>query len=142
MKKLTTMFAGAATALMLSVGASAAMEMGEWDTDGTAGISSEEFRTGFDGMGVYDRWDADKNGQLTEDEFNAGIGDERREAFNTRFTEGAYGEWDGDDNGYLTEDEFGEGVYGGYDDDDDDVIEEPEFGDAGDDMGDGGLFDV
>jgi|GEM_PF-6329523 len=39
-------------------------------------------------------------------------------------------------------DEFNIGVYNSYDTDDSGVIEEPEFGDIGDDMGDGGFWDV
>jgi len=81
-----------------------------------------------DGVGA---WDGDGDGALSEEEFNTG------------FSEGgAYDEWDADDDGMLSEDEFNSGVFGGYDDDESGVIEEPELGDVGDDMGDGGLFDV
>lgn len=79
----------------------------------------------------HTEWDGDGDGALSEEEFNTGF-DEG----------GAYDEWDADDDGMLTEDEFNSGVFGGYDDDESGVIEEPELGDAGDDMGDGGLFDV
>lgn len=78
-----------------------------------------------------EEWDSDGDGALSEEEFNTG------------FSEGgAYDAWDADDDGMLTEDEFNFGVFGGYDDDESGVIEEPELGDAGDDIGDGGLFDV
>jgi len=76
-------------------------------------------------------WDGDGDGALSEEEFNTGFGEG-----------GAYDEWDADDDGMLTEDEFNGGVFGGYDDDESGVIEEPELGDVGDDMGDGGLFDI
>jgi hypothetical protein len=33
-------------------------------------------------------------------------------------------------------------VFGSYDEDDSGSLEEPELGDVGDDMGDGGLWDV
>ncbi len=84
-----------------------------------------------DGMDEVGAWDGDGDGALSEEEFNTG------------FSEGgAYDEWDADEDGMLSEDEFNAGVFGGYDDDESGVIEEPELGDAGDDMGDGGLFDV
>lgn len=40
------------------------------------------------------------------------------------------------------EDEYNTGVFNSYDDDGSGMIEEPEFGDVGDDMGDGGFWDV
>ena len=76
-------------------------------------------------------WDADANAGINNEEFDA------------RFKErGAFTAWDADRDGALSEDEFNKGAFGAYDDDEDGIIEEPEFGDIGDDMGDGGLFDV
>ncbi len=79
----------------------------------------------------FGEWDADDNAGLSAEEFNAGFGEN-----------GVYDEWDTDDDGALSEEEFNNGVFGGYDDDNDGIIEEPEFGDYGDDIGDGGLFDI
>lgn len=76
-------------------------------------------------------WDTDGDGALSEEEFNTGFGEA-----------GVYGSWDADGDGALTEEEFNAGAFGGYDDDESGVIEEPELGDVGDDIGDGGLFDV
>ena len=76
-------------------------------------------------------WDEDGDGAVSEEEFGTGFGEV-----------GTYNEWDEDGDGALSEEEFNAGVYGGYDADDSGAIEEPEFGDVGDDMGDGGLFDV
>ncbi len=76
-------------------------------------------------------WDADKDGVVNQEEFKTGWNDM-----------GTYGEWDTDGNGALSEDEFDAGLYSGYDADNSGVIEEPEFGDVGDDIGDGGLFDI
>ncbi|MDY8110808.1 hypothetical protein U0C82_16835 [Fulvimarina sp. 2208YS6-2-32] len=104
--RITTFISAAAFNLAIGSGAAFAQEAySDWDTDGTAGINQEEFNTGFGEGGVYDSWDANSDGSLTEDEFNAG-------------------------------------VYDGYDADDSGALEEPEFGDVGDDMGDGGFFDV
>ena len=76
-------------------------------------------------------WDADQDGILSEEEFGTGFGE--NEAFDS---------WDADGDGLLSEDEFNTGVFGSYDEDDSGAIEEPEFGDIGDDMGDGGFWDV
>ncbi|MEE2952332.1 MAG: hypothetical protein VYD57_13950 [Pseudomonadota bacterium] len=98
--------ASSAVAMSLIGGAAFAQEAySDWNTDGTAGINQEEFNSGVGNTGLYDKWDADSDGTLSE----------------TEFQDGLYGYYDADDNG---------------------TIEEPEFGDLGDDMGDGGLFDV
>ena len=76
-------------------------------------------------------WDGDGDGVLNQEEFNEGFGEV-----------GAFGEWDEDGDGALSEDEYNAGVFDSYDDDDSGAIEEPEFGDVGDDMGDGGFWDV
>ena len=76
-------------------------------------------------------WDANEDGVLDNEEFSAGFGESD-----------VYSTWDADGDGMLSEDEFNEGVYGAYDEDDSGAIEEEEFGDIGDDMGDGGFWDV
>lgn len=128
-------------ALSLIAAPAFAQEFGEWDANADAGINEEEFRTGF-GTDLFNKWDMDDDNALSEEEFNTGIGN-RTADFQTRFGENnGFSTWDADANGSLSENEFYGGVYAGYDDDDDNVIEEPEFGDVGDDIGDGGLFDV
>jgi hypothetical protein len=76
-------------------------------------------------------WDADGDGVVNQEEFNTAWSDV-----------GTYSEWDADGAGSLTEDEFNAGIDGGYDADNSGGIEAPEFGDVGDDIGDGGLFDI
>jgi len=76
-------------------------------------------------------WDANADGLVDQEEFNTAWGDT-----------GTYGAWDRDGDGSLTKEEFNAGLYDGYDADDSGAIEEPEFGDVGDDIGDGGLFDI
>ncbi|MCB8835833.1 hypothetical protein [Aurantimonas sp. VKM B-3413] len=76
-------------------------------------------------------WDADANGSVSQDEFNAGFDQN-----------GAYKAWDKDGDGALSQEEFDTGVFGAYDRDNSGTIEEPEFGDVGDDIGDGGFWDV
>ena len=78
----------------------------------------------------HEEWDADADGLLSGEEFDAGFGEA-----------GVYDEWDADDDDLLSEDEFNAGIFGGYDDDDDGFVGEPEIGDVGDDLGEAGLFD-
>lgn len=148
--KLSTM-AAASVALILGAGTAFAQDAyADWDTDSNNGINQTEWDTGWGQNGVFDRFDADNDDVLSNDELNTGLagqstgatsaGDASR--LDTRFGENAYTEWDADDDGNLTEDEFNNGVFAGYDKDGSGVIEEPEFGDVGDDMGDGGFWDV
>jgi Ca2+-binding EF-hand superfamily protein len=80
-------------------------------------------------------WDRNADGVIDETEFMEGWGTTYGDAT-------PYSSWDADGDGMLTEDEFNTGIYDSYDADDSGVIEEPEFGDVGDDMGDGGFWDV
>ena len=81
-------------------------------------------------------WDSDGDGVLNQDEFNEGWGSAYGDG------ESAFSIWDEDGDGALSEDEYNAGVFDSYDADDSGMIEEPEFGDVGDDMGDGGFWDV
>jgi len=114
----------------------------DWNSNGDAtGIDYNEFGSNFDRLGVYSKWDADNDGTLTENEFMAGVG-EKRDRFNERFGADAFDKWDANNDKALTTDEFRQGVFKVYDADADKVIEEPEFGDLGDDVGDGGFWDI
>lgn len=139
--KITTRLAASTFVLSLVAAPVMAAEYGDWDSDGTAGISDTEFRTGFNENKAFDTWDADDSGTLTETEFKEGLGD-KDQAFNERYGDGWFGEWDANSDSAIGEDEYYDGLYSSYDADNNNVIEEPEFGDLGDDMGDGGWFDV
>lgn len=81
-------------------------------------------------------WDGDGDGGLNQNEFNEGWGSIYGDG------ESAFSTWDEDGDGMLNEDEYNAGVFNGYDRDRNGMIEEPEFGDVGDDIGDGGFWDV
>ena len=136
----TTAAAGLAFSL-LAAPAIAQEAWSDWNVNSDTGIDANEFNTGFDGAGIYDKWDANDDGNVSQDEWNAAIGDNST-AFNERFGETAWDDWDADDNDMLTNEEFQTGAFGAYDDNDDNYIDEPEFGDYGDDIGDGGFWDV
>ena len=135
------MLMGTTVAVSLLAVPAIAQEIGAWDEDGDGIISEQEFGTGFGETGVYGEWDANDDQALSEDEFNAGIG-ENEDEFGTTFGENAFSEWDEDGDSALSEDEFAGGVYAGYNEDESEGIEEPEYSDLGDDMGDGGFWDV
>lgn len=141
---LKTLSGTVVAASLLALPAAAA-EFGEWNTDGDAGLTRNEFDTRFGGLGVYNKWDADRNGIISQSEWQAGIGN-RGADLNTRFGVAPdgdlYTQWNTDGADGLTEQEFNTGIYGGYDRNRNNVIEEPEFGDLGDDIGDGGFWDV
>jgi hypothetical protein len=141
MRSSVSRIAVCAFGLALFAAPAGAAEFGEWDANADASLTSDEFRSGFEQTGVFNEWDSDDDLNLTESEFESGIGD-NAQAFNGRFGEDAFGEWDANDDDMLSNDEFSDGVYASYDSDSSRVIEEPEFGDLGDDMGDGGLFDI
>jgi hypothetical protein len=88
-----------AIVLTLTAGSASAQMMTEgWDTNGD-GIGQDEFNTGYGESGVYDRWDADASGDISEDEFSQGI-------FNS-YDENEDGTWDENETG-MFEDDAGE----------------------------------
>ena len=120
---------------VLAAGASA------WDTNADKKLDKTEFKTGFDRSGVFKKWDTDADGKLSQLEFKAGMA-KHEQAFNGRFGNDAYVKWDSNRDNYISAVEFNDGVYASYDKNRSNVIDEPELNDVGDDMGDGGLFDV
>ncbi|MBJ6126816.1 PRC-barrel domain-containing protein [Microvirga splendida] len=65
---------------------------GMFDANSDGILDQNEFRTGFDRIGYYDRWDADRDGDLARNEFDTGMFDV----------------WDADSDNALAENEFGE----------------------------------
>lgn len=137
-----TLLASTFALSLLAAPAIAAGEFSDWDANGDAGIDNEEFAAGFgEDVGVFDEWDTDDDGALSQEEFDAGYG--QLDTAEANFDgEVGYDAWDANDDDLLSDDEFYDGVYASYDDDGDNIIEEPEFGDIGDDIGDGGFWDV
>lgn len=62
----------------------------KWDSNGDVGIDREEFDTGIRDRRIYETWDVDNDGTMSEREFN----------------EGVYGTYDRDNNGVIDENEF------------------------------------
>ncbi|AVX05258.1 hypothetical protein MXMO3_02747 [Maritalea myrionectae] len=85
----------------------------------------------FDQTVSWDAWDIDGDGVILANEFAEGWSDI-----------GLLSTWDTNNDGLLSETEFATGVFYKYDENNDGIIEEPELTDIGDDMGDGGFWDI
>lgn len=133
---------GSAVAISLFAMPAVAAEFGQWDANSDAGIDNKEFAAGFGkDVTVFGDWDTNDDDMLSQEEFDAGYGKLDTAAANFDGEIG-FDDWDANDDNMVSETEFYDGVYAAYDDDDDNIIEEPEFGDIGDDIGDGGFWDV
>lgn len=137
-KALTAAAAVAAT-MAIAMPGNALAQVDDWDTDTEAGISSDEFRAGLEGTGVFDEWDTNGDNMLSQSGFNEGLG-YNDAAFNERFGEDYYNTWDANSDNNIDEDEFYSGSYSGYDADANDMIDEQEFGNFDNDDGDDGFW--
>lgn len=98
---------------------------GDWDTDESGLIDENEFRTTWNGLRYYDRWDIDADGTLTEEEWEQSI-----DEYYTDYDYGQYGyykDWDLNDDGVIDEDEFAEGNYSIWDTNRDRNIQDTEY---------------
>lgn len=142
-------------------GFNARANFGAWDSDGDGTLAADEF-----GTGVFDTYDADDTDTLEAGEYETFTADDRwgddrwseavgswdvdgdgillRNEYSVGLGEnlGVFADWDGDGDGGVSQDEFARGVFRSYDEDSDGLISEPELNDIGDDMGDGGFWDV
>lgn len=75
MIRFMTTAAAATLALAVSAVAGSAQEATTFDVnrDDQGRAAFEDFNAGFDQMGTYDAWDADKDGMLSREEFNHGV---------------------------------------------------------------------
>lgn len=48
-----------------------AVEFDDWDVDGDRAVSPQEFQLGMGTLGLYQRWDSDHDGMLSDEEFRA-----------------------------------------------------------------------
>lgn len=117
---LRTMIAAAlATTVSISAAHADLFEgFGAYDTDGTAGISSDEYREG-----VFTSYDVDRNAMIDEREYGY---------LSRSFGEGAIADYDTDGDGMLNRDEYNayydrSGVYGRYDANADGVLTDEEY---------------
>lgn len=129
-------------ALSLAAPAMAQTAATDWDTDADGALSNEEFNTGFGGEATFSRLDSDGDGMVSQEEYTTaseGMSDMWGER---DYEMGTFSDADANADGMLDESEYNDSWFNTYDADDSGAIEEPELGDVGDDIGDGGLFDV
>lgn len=131
------------TVLSLPILATAAVAAGavDWDANSDKRLDRSEFDTGFDRAGVFKKYDSDANGKLSQTEFKSGFA-KHEQGLSKKFGSDYYSRWDADRDGSISKTELNEGIYTGYDRNKDKFIAEPEINDLGDDMGDGGFWDV
>lgn len=72
----------------------------DWDTDNEAGISDDEWDAGFGENGIFDTWDADADGTLTEDEFNTGVYDAYDENDDDILDDQEFAEYEEEEQGF------------------------------------------
>lgn len=130
MKRLIT--ALAMSSVLAAAPAFAAL-FDDWDTDDDGFLSEAEFEPGIQSAGWFDEWDENNDERLSEEEFETGL----------------FGLFDDDDDGVLSTSEWDEGIdawygentvdfsFGNWDDDGDGVLSEAEFTEA---LGATGLY--
>ncbi len=100
--------------------------LSDFDEDGNSSLDQSEFNEVLDKAGYFNYWDADSNGDISEDEWNqGGVG-----TFSTQYDaddKGAWKTWDLDGNGSLSEDELDNGVFNTIDDNDNAEVSDSEF---------------
>lgn len=138
---ITKLAAVSALTLALASPAVAQMTTDGWDMDGDGNVANTEFETGF-GANTFANYDSNADGMLDENEWNTGFGDKSEMWGERSYEMGAFGDADANADGMLDQTEYSQGWFNTYDADGSGVIEEPELGDVGDDIGDGGLFDI
>ncbi len=112
---------------LLLVGCAPVAETTDWDAADRDAIGYDEFFGEFQQTGVYNLWDADEDDYLSQNEWQAGLGDRFGTYDVNRW--GMYGDWDRDRSGYLDDIEFSSGVFDRYDLDGDNYL-------AGDEVAD------
>lgn len=120
MKKIGALLLSSA---LLAAGPAAAQGFAEWDADGDGVLAQEEWDAGVASSSLFDNWDADGDGTITATEYESGL----------------FGWFDDDGDGALSVAEWDAGVdawYGeeavdfdvaAWDDDGDGTITEAEF---------------
>ena len=110
----------ASSALALGLVSAPVFAQEDWDTDGDAQWSEEEFGTGLGETEAFGTFDEDDDEAVTEDEWGAGFGEDY-EGTSEEFAEN-----DEDGDSAYNEDEFGGAMFGEYDEDESGFLEEEE----------------
>lgn len=100
-------------------------EFSAWDADNNEYIDDNEFNTVFEENEWYDEWDADRDGLLSEEEWNDGL--VTNYPAYTPDDYGTYADWDLNDNDVVEEDEWQGYTFDMWDEDDDGYITAEEY---------------
>jgi Ca2+-binding EF-hand superfamily protein len=95
-------------------------EFGVWDADDDGVISEDEFQAGIEKEGIWTDWDANQDKKLDEEEFTVS-------AENVGMTDLDFNAFDADDDGSVDGEEFQDGLFGAFDEDSSGFIETKEY---------------
>lgn len=96
---------------------------GYFNADNNEGLNMAEYR-GINRSYYFNRWDADNNDGIIENEFKQGWNNYMGER---EYDEKLFGEWDTNDDSLLDENEYATAMFGYWDEDKSGLIEEKEY---------------
>ena len=112
------------SAAALLIAGTAVAQSDDWDANADGMIDREEFNAGM-GDSAFGAWDTNEDGMLTSDEYQAGVEmQDDADSFGT--WDERYADWDANSDESLSAEEYGEGLFGQFDEDDDDMWSEEE----------------
>lgn len=106
-------------------------DLAVWNTDADARLAPDEFAGWLDDQDFYGDWDTDGSDGLSAAEMEAGLdgladaGDDP--AAGPQWSEQGWSEWDGDGNGTLDRSEFNTAVFEAWDANGDGYVDETEW---------------
>lgn len=106
-------------------------DLAVWNTDADARLAPDEFAGWLDDQDFYGDWDTDESNVLSSDEMEAGLGGLGEPAADAavgrRWSDERWSEWDTDGNGTLDRSEFNAAIFEEWDANGDGYVDETEW---------------
>ncbi len=122
----TLLMSSAAALLIAGTAFAASMDAASMDANGDGSISRDEFNASM-GDNSFGAWDTDNDGMLSRAEYEAGA-KQSENADSLSTWDDRYSDWDENQDEMLTSDEYNQGLWTQYDANQDDMWDEPRFG--------------